>query len=61
MAHGVMEYYMKNDEGVRQLFGKVDSCGLGGEPEGVGTHSGTFNILKKRLNYNFNKKVRHFK
>lgn len=59
MAHGVMEYYTKKEAG--GLFGKIDSCGLGGEPEGVGTHSGTVNVLKKRLNHSFNKKVRLFR
>lgn len=46
MAHGVMEYYLnKGDESVKKCFGKIDSCGLGGESEGVGTHSGTRNVL----------------
>lgn len=46
MAHGVMEYYLnKGDESAKKCFGKIDSCGLGGESEGVGTHSGTRNVL----------------
>ena len=40
MCHGVFQYYV-NKNNLNDYIGKIDSCGLYGEPECEDTHYGT--------------------